>query len=396
MLFTIPGIRFLPDMKVLIVSNNVYLRGNGVCTAVQSLKSRLLKAGIDVRLLAGENPEAGGPQPDYPLKPFIFPFFQPIITANGYSFSRLDKKMIREAVRWADVVHLMEGFPLQSATVKAAEEAGKPCVGTYHIFTENITANLGIGYETFVNRLINRWWSSAVYNRCAYVQCPSRTVRDHLQENGYTAPLKVISNGIEPVDRHQQSEGIKTDPFRILCTGRLSNEKSQMTLIKAMRHSRHAGEIGLHFAGNGPKARKIMKAAHRLVEDGVLVHEPVFGFYTQKELRDLAATSYLYVHCATIEVEGLSCLEALQQGAVPVIARSRLSAASQFALDERSVFTAGDPKELAERIDWWIEHPEERMNMGKLYVGSVKTYDAADSTSEIIRMYEEAIDETDK
>ena len=51
-------------MKVLIVSNNVYLRGNGVCTAVQSLKSRLIKEGVDVRILACENPEKEGSQPD--------------------------------------------------------------------------------------------------------------------------------------------------------------------------------------------------------------------------------------------------------------------------------------------------------------------------------------------
>ena len=378
-------------MKVLIVCNNVYMRGNGVSSAVTSLRSRLIGEGIDVRLLACENPEEGGMQPDYPLPHFVFPIFEPIIKANGYRYPKLPKRVIREAVGWADVVHLMEGFPLQATTVKMAKELNKPCVGTYHIFTENITANLGLSDGTIINKLVNIWWRSSVYNHCASVQCPTETVKRHLEENGYSAPLRVISNGIVLHDIPTDAEEPQTNPYRILCIGRLSNEKSQQTLIKAMRHSAHAHEIALHFAGNGPKAKKIMKAAQRLVKDGVVTHAPVFGFYSAEELRALARTSYLYVHCARTEVEGLSCLEAIQQGTVPVIAQSKLSATHQFALDERSLFPVNDAKALAEKIDWWIEHPAERKAMSKRYAESAKRYDISESTRQIITMYEEAL-----
>lgn len=378
-------------MKVLIVCNNVYMRGNGVSSAVTSLRSRLIGEGIDVRLLACENPEEGGMQPDYPLPHFVFPIFEPIIKANGYRYPKLPKRVIREAVSWADVVHLMEGFPLQATTVKMAKELNKPCVGTYHIFTENITANLGLSDGTIINKLVNIWWRSSVYNHCASVQCPTETVKRHLEENGYSAPLRVISNGIVLHDIPTDAEEPQANPYRILCIGRLSNEKSQKTLIKAMRHSVHAHEIALHFAGNGPKAKKIMKAAQRLVKDGVVTHAPVFGFYSAEELRALARTSYLYVHCARTEVEGLSCLEAIQQGTVPVIAQSKLSATHQFALDERSLFPVNDAKALAEKIDWWIEHPTERKAMSKRYAESAKRYDISESTRQIITMYEEAL-----
>ena len=378
-------------MKVLIVCNNVYMRGNGVSSAVTSLRSRLIGEGIDVRLLACENPEKGGMQPDYPLPHFVFPIFEPIIKANGYRYPKLPKRVIREAVGWADVVHLMEGFPLQATTVKMAKELNKPCVGTYHIFTENITANLGLSDGTIINKLVNIWWRSSVYNHCASVQCPTETVKRHLVENGYSAPLRVISNGIVLHDIPTDAEEPQANPYRILCIGRLSNEKSQQTLIKAMRHSAHAHEIALHFAGNGPKAKKIMKAAQRLVKDGVVTHAPVFGFYSAEELRALARTSYLYVHCARTEVEGLSCLEAIQQGTVPIIAQSKLSATHQFALDERSLFPVNDAKALAEKIDWWIEHPAERKAMSKRYAESAKRYDISESTRQIITMYEEAL-----
>ncbi|MBR5499481.1 MAG: glycosyltransferase [Bacteroidales bacterium] len=378
-------------MKVLIVSNNYYLRGNGVCTAVQALRSRLLEKGIDVRILACENSEAGGAQPDYPLKHFKFPVFEPIIKANGYRYPKVDKTVIRKAVEWADVIHLMEGFPLQSTAARIASRLGKPCVGTYHIFTDNITANLEIGYDTFVNRLINKWWSSSVYNHCTSVQCPTTKVKEHLEKNGYTSQLRVITNGIELSEPVKSDFDPHTRPYRILCTGRLSNEKSQITLLEAMRQSRYASEIEIHFAGNGPKAKKMKKAVQKLYDNGTLTHLPVFGFYSADELRQMAADSYLYIHCAIVEVEGLSCLEAIQQGTVPIIAESDLSATSQFALDKRSLFKARDPKDLAQKIDWWIEHPEERAAMGRQYSESVKKYDAADSTAKIIEMYEEAI-----
>lgn len=378
-------------MKVLIVSNNVYMKGNGVSTAVVALRSRLISQGVDVRIIACENPDKEGPQPDYPLKHYVFPFFEPIIRKNGFRYASIDKHIIKEAVQWADVVHLMEGFPFEATTAKIAKKLGKPCVGTYHIFTENITANLGNGRSTFINKLIDKWWSNSVYNHCKYVQCPTQTVKEHLEANGYTSELRVISNGIDLSQTPSTISEPSTPPYRILCVGRLSNEKDQTTLIKAIRYSKYADKIELVFAGNGPKANKIKSAARKLFEDGVVKHEPTFGFYTLKQLQELAASSWLYVHCAKIEVEGLSCLEAIQQGLVPVIAKGKLTATAQFALDEHSTFPTSDYKALAERIDWWIEHPDHRKQMSRLYAESVQKYSNEVSTRKIIEMYEDAL-----
>ena len=378
-------------MKVLIVSNNVYMKGNGVSTAVVALRSRLISQGVDVRIIACENPDKEGPQPDYPLKHYVFPFFEPIIRKNGFRYASIDKHTIKEAVQWADVVHLMEGFPFEATTAKIAKKLGKPCVGTYHIFTENITANLGNGRSTFINKLIDKWWSNSVYNHCKYVQCPTQTVKEHLEANGYTSELRVISNGIDLSQTPSTISEPSTPPYRILCVGRLSNEKDQTTLIKAIRYSKYADKIELVFAGNGPKANKIKSAARKLFEDGVVKHEPTFGFYTLKQLQELAASSWLYVHCAKIEVEGRSCLEAIQQGLVPVIAKGKLTATAQFALDEHSTFPTSDYKALAERIDWWIEHPDHRKQMSRLYAESVQKYSNEVSTRKIIEMYEDAL-----
>lgn len=351
-------------------------------------KAMLIEAGMDVRILSSGNDDPDDAQPDYCLKHYVFPIFEPLIAYSGFRYAAIDRSLIRDAVEWADVVHLMEGFSLEAVVVKIAHELGKPCVGTYHIFSENITSNMGLGQFGLLNKLINIWWKRSVYDHCKCIQCPTWTVRHYLKRHGYKSNLKVISNGIEILDPASEPT---TSPYRIITVGRLANEKSQITLIDAIRYSKHADKIELHIAGKGPKARKIKKAAHRLFEDGVVKHDPVFGYYNASELNDLLKTSYLYIHCAKVEVEGLSCLEAINQGVVPVIADAKLSATSQFALDNRSVFPVSDSKRLAEKIDWWIEHPEERREMSRKYAESTRNYDIKESTRKIIEMYKEAL-----
>ena len=92
-----------------------------------------------------------------------------------------------------------------------------------------------------------------------------------------------------------------------------------------------------------------------------------------------------------MEVECLSCVEALKEGVVPVIAQGKFTAASQFALDERSLFPESDSKALANQIDWWIEHPQERELMSAKYAESVKNYNLSDSIEQIIKMYQDSI-----
>ena len=82
-------------------------------------------------------------------------------------------------------------------------------------------------------------------------------------------------------------------------------------------------------------------------------------------------------------------MEAFACGLVPVIAQSPRSATPQFALDERSLFPAGDSAALARRIDYWLEHPEERGEMEKRYAESAADYSLENSilhTEEMFRM----------
>ena len=89
----------------------------------------------------------------------------------------------------------------------------------------------------------------------------------------------------------------------------------------------------------------------------------------------------------SVEVEGLSALEALQQAVVPIIAEGELTATSQFALDDRSIFPTKDPKALADCIDYWLDHPAEREEMGWRYAASTEEYDIHKSIDALVEMF---------
>ena len=83
----------------------------------------------------------------------------------------------------------------------------------------------------------------------------------------------------------------------------------------------------------------------------------------------------LYVHPAEIEIEAIACLEAIACGRVPVISNSPRSATRYFALSERNLFRCNDSDDLAERIDYWLEHPQEREACSRAYSGYARQFD---------------------
>ena len=92
-----------------------------------------------------------------------------------------------------------------------------------------------------------------------------------------------------------------------------------------------------------------------------------------------------------MEVEGLSIIEALQQGAVPVIAYGPITGADQFALDERSRFAQGNAQELAQKIDFWLDHPDQMDAMRGRYIEEMQRYVIRNSAEQLIQMFQEAM-----
>lgn len=379
------------EMKILYVMNNAYTKGNGLAGSCRRTVRYLREAGEDVRILSARGSD--GQEPDYPLPDGTVPLVQPLIKKQGYAFAGLDNEMIRKAVRWADAVHLEEPFDLQIRVCKIAKEERKPLTATYHLHPENLYSTVHLQKSLWFNRMTMLVWRETVFNHCRIVQCPTENVRKRLEQWHYRCELRVISNGMLPCEEVEAASPIKKEEgtYRLISTGRYSAEKDQITLLKAMRYSRFADRIQLVLAGKGPTEKALRKEADKLLRDGILKHEVIFGFYSLPELQAIYRQTDLYIHCAKVEVEGMSCMEAIQTGLVPVIAEGRLTATSQFAMDRSSVFSEGDARALAARIDEWLANDERRQEEARRYIGMGLQYDIHKSIEQLRQMYRDAI-----
>lgn len=320
----------------------------------------------------------------------FLPVADSIIRSQGMVFAKPNRSVLEQAIAWADVVHFMMPFALSRVGLRIAKEMGKPVTAAFHVQPENITSTIHLGKNKKANELLYEWFRDDFYNEFTHIHCPSPFIAGQLKEHGYQAKLHIISNGVsdEFYPRVRQKEPELAHKFVILMIGRYSEEKRQDVLIEAVKRSAHSHRIQLILAGQGPKKRSLRWQGRSLR------YPPIMGFFDTERLCELMAMSDLYVHAADVEIEAIACLEAVASGLVPVIADSPLSATSQFALDHRSLFEAGNVDDLAERIDWWYEHATARHQMARVYAESANQYRLKNSIRKAEQMFAEEIAET--
>jgi glycosyltransferase involved in cell wall biosynthesis len=383
-------------MKILLVIDTYDTNNNGTSISAQRFAAVLREHGNEVRILT-----TGEPAPDkFVLKEFKVPLFNDLIHSHGFQFAQVDLDIIREAVAWADIVHCMMPFALETATKLIADQMHKPSTAAFHIQPENMTSSIGLGKAEWLNDRFYHTFRFLLYQHFNHIHVPSQFMADELIKRGYKAKIHVISNGIDPdfiaagQRKLSNSDGGHTSRsdgslITIVMVGRLSGEKRQDVIINAVPFSKYADRIQLFFAGKGPKYDEYVELGKQLK------NPPQFVFLSKPELIDLLLHTDLYVHASDMESEAISCIEAFATGLVPVIANSEDSATPQFALDGRSLFAPGRPKDLARAIDWWLDHPDEKAKMEREYAEAAKNYDIDTSVRLCEQMFREAIEETE-
>ena len=373
-------------MKIVLVIDQFDDANNGTTISARRFARALQAHGNEVRVIA-----CGKPAPNkYAVRQLrLTPVVEHLITSQGMRLAVPNRHVFEKAAAWADVVHFMMPTPLGISGLRHVEKLGIPHTAAFHCQPENITFTIHMGNSRRVNDWFYNRFRDSFYNRFTHIHCPSQMIANQLYQHGYTAQLHVISNGISPEYQYQKSpkEPWMEGRFNVLMVGRYAGEKRQDVLIQACAKSRHAGRIQLILAGKGPLERKYRRLARRLKNPAVM------EFYPPQRLRELLAMCDLYVHTSDAEIEAMSCMEAFACGLVPVIANSPRSATPQFALDEKSLFPAGNSDELAKRIDWWIEHPDIRREMEVRYAEHAKQYALERSIQMTEEMFRQAIAE---
>ena len=121
------------------------------------------------------------------------------------------------------------------------------------------------------------------------------------------------------------------------------------------------------------------------------MNPPVLGFHSREDMVKILNLADLYCHVGRVDIEPVSCLEAISVGICPVLTDSKLSSVSSFAIDERNIFKHGNSKDLASKIDYWLDHEQERKQCADSYLGFAKRFDFATSMNKMENMFLETI-----
>lgn len=346
-------------MIITIVCDVLGQENNGTTIAAMNLIRYLESQNHTVKILCSqqENPDNNF----YMVGSRDFWIFNDYVKKNGVSLAKPDEDIIAKAIDGSDIVHIMLPFALGRKSAEYAYSKHIPVTAGFHVMAENFSSHIFMKNSSIVNRLTYAHFEK-MYKYCSAIHYPTQYLRDLFEKiygktNGY-----VISNGVNSIFKPIPHEFDLNNKITILYSGRYSKEKCQSVLIKAIDKSKYKNKIELILAGTGPMKEKLEKLAKKKNVNAN------FNFYSREEMVKVINTAYLYVHAADIEAEGISCLEAISCGVVPIICNSPKSATKFYALDERSLYKKNDYKELAKKIDYWIDNPSLREEASKKYI----------------------------
>ena len=132
-------------MKILFAIDAYFTNNNGTSISAQRFADELRKRGHEVRILTSCDESR---ENIFSMPKLKIPFFQGLIEKHGFQFAKCRKRIIREAVQWADIVHCFMPFKLEAKTKKMADKLGRPSTSAFHVQPENITSSLGLGKVT--------------------------------------------------------------------------------------------------------------------------------------------------------------------------------------------------------------------------------------------------------
>lgn len=372
-------------LTIALVMDTIGTQGNGTSNSALQYAAELERQGHHVRLV-------GLGSKEYPAKENHVPLVSWVARKQHMQFAQPSETLFRTAFQGVDVVHLYLPFAFGRHAYKVACSMGIPVTAGYHLQPENVLYSAGpLRYIPGMDALLYRLFYHWLYRNIAHIHAPTQMIANQLRKHGYKAKLHVISNGYSPrfTARPARAASDFTAPYRIIASGRLAKEKDHITLIRAIAKCRHADDIELVIAGTGPREKYLKAQAAELLKQPASI-----GFHRNADMPALLKSGDLLVHPSIADIESLSVIEGIASGLVPVIAQSELSAASQFALRDESLFPAQDVDALAERIDWWLDHPDELAQWGTRYAQYAKDqFSVEASVRAFVAMEREAIAE---
>lgn len=356
---------------------------NGTVVSTRRFVAALTASGYQFQILSIEAPDL---PKEEAFDKLSVPGFNRIIDAMRAPLARPDRAKLRSLLASCDLLHVQYPFLLAYAAIREARALGIPVVCSFHVQPENILQNLRLPGR-LLSTLLYRLFIRLIYSRADQVIAPSSFAAGLLTRHGLERPVTVISNGVPERFFQVARSGPGEGGFMLLSVGRLAREKQQETLLEAVAVSRYRDAITVVLAGVGPRQAFLERLAARLRVKARI------GWVEDDELLQLHGRADLFVHTGTIELEGMSVLEAMATGSVVVVSDAPASACGAIIHEAQARFRSGAPADLAERIDYWLSQPEARaaqQHFNRLYARSLSHDRAA---GRLTALYEDLLRE---
>ena len=375
-------------MKILFALECANQPTNGTTASCIRFAKELEKRGHEVTIVGCDRIVGEAYHRYYGLPKYKFPFVDKAIVKDGFLLCKIIYKTLFEAIKGQDLVHVFLPYKLSNVCRLIAQEQGIAVTTAMHIVPQNNTAAIHLGWSKLINGIVLYSFKRYLFNQVKYVHCPSQMAADLMKKHHFkNNEPRVISNGVIPffqkIDVKKPEE--YKDKFIVCMAARYSDEKRQDLIIKAVARSKYNDKIQVILCGQGPNENIYRRLAKKLANPIVM------KFCNKEELRDVFNYIDLYIHASDYEIEGISAIEAITCGAVPLISNHPMCATKDFALDkEHCLFKHGSPKDLAKKIEWFYEHQDVLKAMKNDYLESSKKFALEDQVDKLEQMFIDA------
>lgn len=231
----------------------------------------------------------------------------------------------------------------------------------------------------------------AYINKClksySYVDkfiCPSKFYKQKLIEFGL--PKEKIEYLPNFVDVNKFTTNFKVTSNYFAYIGRLSEEKGIKTLIEAMKDIKN---IDLYIVGDGPLGNELKEQAYNLNINNI----KFLGFkdgneleHIVREAKFIVVPSEWYENCPMTIIESMAYGKGVlgsDCGGIPELIKDKVNGL---------IFKNGDKEDLAEKINYLINNPEETKKMGVIGRKIAENeYDKKFHINRLIEIYDEVL-----
>lgn len=235
------------------------------------------------------------------------------------------------------------------------------------------------------NRLLkplDKW----MYNSYDAIVCIADKTRRNLEQYiGEKSNICTISNGVDTKRFIRPVKDISgQDHFVITMVAALRMEKDHETVLRALLHL--PDNYRLQFVGSGPR-EYVTSVKNKCAE--LNLNERVTFMGVRQDVPDILEQSDIVLLSSHWEGQSLSSIEGMSSGR-PFLA-SDVDGLREMVGGAGELFPHGDDKELARKIQWLCEHPDEYRAVATRCQEKARQYDISIMARNYLELYRKII-----